>query len=305
MGLFRPLTNLWNQVLKEYRRRGKIAICVLILVYLMIGTSLYRNAFGTDWSVVDAGYFTMVTISTVGYGDFSPGPDQPGMQVFTIFYILVGITVVFPQLSLLMNGVLVLFRKLVLIILDRLYDTAETAGVSGRSSGMSGKAVDVSGDGKADFVAPPPGHVFWTQELLPASLLWMIIQLASAAIFTQVGDGRITNFGNAFYHCCITATTCARALPTRAHVITVARASTEQLTLPSALAPTTAQCGLRRHCHLHRRCQALRLPPHRGLRLVARRALRRRGEPAKGPLFAAVPREARDPHPRPEGGGRA
>ena len=112
------------------------------------------------------------------------------------------------QLSLLMTQVLVVFRKLVLMVLDRLFDTAATKGVSGRSSGMSGKAVDVSGDGQADFVAPPPGHVFWTQELLPASLLWVFIQLASAAIFTQVGEERITNFGNAFYHCCITATTC-------------------------------------------------------------------------------------------------
>ena len=65
--------------------------------YLVIGTLFYRNAFDTNWSYVDAVYFTMVTISTVGYGDLSPGPDKPGMQIFTVFYIVIGITIIFPQ----------------------------------------------------------------------------------------------------------------------------------------------------------------------------------------------------------------
>jgi hypothetical protein len=73
---------------------------------------------------------------------------------------------------------------------------------------MSG-AIRTSRSGQADFVAPPTGLVFWSQELLPAFLLWTTIQLLSAAIFVAIAEGPLANFGNAFYHCCITATTCA------------------------------------------------------------------------------------------------
>ena len=43
--------------------------------------------------------------------------------------------------------------------------------VAGRSSGMSGSAHDLTGDGHADFIDPPMAAVYWAQELLPAMLL--------------------------------------------------------------------------------------------------------------------------------------
>ena len=97
--LLEPLTRLWTQVLKEYRLRGKLAVFLLLLSYLGIGTLFYRHTFEKSWTYLDSVYFTMVTISTVGYGDLSPGPDRPGMQVFTVFYIIIGITIIFPQAS--------------------------------------------------------------------------------------------------------------------------------------------------------------------------------------------------------------
>ena len=42
-------------------------------------------------------YFAVVTMSTVGYGDFSPSLWYS--QIFTILYIFVGICAVFSQLS--------------------------------------------------------------------------------------------------------------------------------------------------------------------------------------------------------------
>ena len=41
---------------------------------------------------MDALYFSVVTISTVGYGDISPSTD--GSRVFTAVYILFGMTIV-------------------------------------------------------------------------------------------------------------------------------------------------------------------------------------------------------------------
>lgn len=65
--------------------------------------------------------------------------------------------------------------------------------------------VDISGDGKVDFVTPPSGLVFWCQELFPAFILMLGFQLGSAAIYVSVLPG--LDFGTAFYHSMITATT--------------------------------------------------------------------------------------------------
>ena len=46
---------------------------------------------------IDALYMSIITITTVGYGDFSP--HGTGMKVFTILYILVGTTYAPPPLS--------------------------------------------------------------------------------------------------------------------------------------------------------------------------------------------------------------
>lgn len=44
------------------------------------------------WTVVDAGYFTVITFTTIGYGDF--GPSNPGSKVFTAFFALLGVTLI-------------------------------------------------------------------------------------------------------------------------------------------------------------------------------------------------------------------
>ena len=49
----------------------------------------YHYVEGWDW--LDSIYFSVVTISTVGYGDFSP--ETAGGKIFTMFYILIGLGV--------------------------------------------------------------------------------------------------------------------------------------------------------------------------------------------------------------------
>lgn len=51
------------------------------------GTLFYR--FAEDWSWLDSLYFTVITLTTVGYGDFSP--TKAASKVFTIVLILIGI----------------------------------------------------------------------------------------------------------------------------------------------------------------------------------------------------------------------
>ena len=58
-----------------------------VLGILALGTWFYARF--EHWRWLDALYFTVTTLTTVGYGDFSPKTDAG--KIFTIFYIFVGI----------------------------------------------------------------------------------------------------------------------------------------------------------------------------------------------------------------------
>jgi voltage-gated potassium channel Kch len=45
-----------------------------------------------DWSLVDSLYFCVVTVTTVGFGDITPDTDVA--KLFTVIYIIVGISII-------------------------------------------------------------------------------------------------------------------------------------------------------------------------------------------------------------------
>jgi voltage-gated potassium channel len=57
---------------------------------LSIGTVFYALVEG--WSLLDSLYFSVTTLATVGLGDFTPHTDLG--KIFTIFYILAGVSVI-------------------------------------------------------------------------------------------------------------------------------------------------------------------------------------------------------------------
>lgn len=71
------------------------ATLVLLVGLLLAGTLVYPVLEG--WSLVDALYFSVVTLATVGYGDIHPVTDMG--KLFTVLYILtgVGVLVVFAS----------------------------------------------------------------------------------------------------------------------------------------------------------------------------------------------------------------
>ena len=149
-----------------------VATCSFFFLGAIIFHHLNHEA---NWTFIDSMYFTIVTISTVGYGDLSPGAGQPVMQLLVTIYILIGIVWAFSLLSGTIAGLLTSFRHLVLSSLD-VFDGTRV-GLSGRQHGLSGKGVDVSGDGVEDFVLPPSALVFWMQQMIPAFFLWLLLQV--------------------------------------------------------------------------------------------------------------------------------
>lgn len=62
-------------------------LLITSIVILLIGTLSYHHLEG--WDYLDALYFSVITLTTVGYGDFSP--QTTGGKAFTIFYIFIGL----------------------------------------------------------------------------------------------------------------------------------------------------------------------------------------------------------------------
>ncbi len=87
-------------------RRLKIvllALAGLILLSVLVLTHGYRDADGTRMSVLDALYFTVETIGTVGFGDFYFRDQSSWLRVWAIGLMLVGATMATVFFALLTN----------------------------------------------------------------------------------------------------------------------------------------------------------------------------------------------------------
>jgi voltage-gated potassium channel len=62
-------------------------LALLAAATVATGTIVFHLIEGLRW--LDSLYFTVITLTTVGYGDISPQTD--GGKMFAIFYIIVGL----------------------------------------------------------------------------------------------------------------------------------------------------------------------------------------------------------------------
>merc|ERR1719272_822716 len=81
---------------------------------------------------IDSLYFTMVTLTTVGYGDFHPAANDTVSELFTCLFVLFGILFVSIGLSFFVGNILDQQEKLIASVLDN-DDGAELPGKCGLS----------------------------------------------------------------------------------------------------------------------------------------------------------------------------
>lgn len=92
-----PLIGLWEifrRLVRQPEFRGLVGVELLLILG---GAAFYHNI--EQWSWLDSVYFCVVTLATVGYGDFSP--STPWGRLFAIPYIIIGVALlgVFIQIA--------------------------------------------------------------------------------------------------------------------------------------------------------------------------------------------------------------
>ena len=89
ISLLLALRGLWRAIAAVWRDPETKALPFVAAALVVTGTIFYWRT--EDWTIVQSLYFSVVTLTTVGYGDLHP--TTAGTQLFTIIYILTGLGV--------------------------------------------------------------------------------------------------------------------------------------------------------------------------------------------------------------------
>lgn len=92
MFLIKTITSFLKD--EDYRE-----LLLTTIIVLIIGAITYHYLEG--WSYIDSLYFSVVTLTTIGYGDFAPQTDEG--KLFTILYIIIGIGMILSFINTIYN----------------------------------------------------------------------------------------------------------------------------------------------------------------------------------------------------------
>ena len=84
----------YKGIFSQLKIQVSAAISALLGV-IIVGTVVYK--FLEDWTWIQSFYFSVITLSTVGYGDLHPTTDVS--RLFTAFYIITGVAITLAALG--------------------------------------------------------------------------------------------------------------------------------------------------------------------------------------------------------------
>jgi hypothetical protein len=159
-------------------------------LYFMSAIFFFGDAEEGEMAPLEAIYFAVVTMSTVGYGDYAPSQDTPYGMVATVFLILVGIIFVFAEISKLVIMLVSPIFEGVRHFIDRLFPQ---------------EAIDLDGDGGSDFKVPRGPIVYYGKNLIAPMVIIIGGQFLWAQFYVMADP--TWEYPVAVYHCFTTMTT--------------------------------------------------------------------------------------------------
>ena len=78
---------IWRVVLSFLKDRDYLELLITTIVVILIGAVVFHYLEGWRW--LDAIYFCVIMLTTIGYGDIAPETDAG--KVFNMIYILIGL----------------------------------------------------------------------------------------------------------------------------------------------------------------------------------------------------------------------
>ena len=87
----------WAKQIKEVNKNKmelhkKFTLAIIVFLIFMLGGILIYSSI-EDWRYIDSAYFTVATVTTIGYGDVVPQTDMG--KIFTMFFSFLGIAMAF------------------------------------------------------------------------------------------------------------------------------------------------------------------------------------------------------------------
>lgn len=84
---------------KKVKVKAYQTLTSLFFIVIATGTVFYH--FAENWSWIDSLYFSVITLTTIGYGDMHP--TTAFTKAFTVFYVFIGIGIIFGFINAMMK----------------------------------------------------------------------------------------------------------------------------------------------------------------------------------------------------------